>query len=345
MAAALRRLSWQRIQLKLRVPFRLAYGTAEERSAHVLHLEDGSGWGEGTIPPYYGIDFQQMYAFWEAVARRGDPFPEEPAAIPSWIGQDGPAPARAALDLALHDRIARRQGVPLYRLLELERPDPKITSFTLSLDTPQAMASAAAALPGYPAFKLKLGAPGDLERLEAVHAARPDARLRVDVNSGWSREQALEMAPRLECFDLELIEQPLARDDIEGLGLLQKRVRTPLVADESLQSLQDVDRLAAAGVRAINLKLMKVGGLAPGLAILRRARRYGMGVMLGCMVETSVGVTAAAHLAGAVNWLDLDAPLLVSNDPFEGLRYDEHARISLPEGFGIGVSPKEKESW
>ena len=118
---------------------------------------------------------------------------------------------------------------------------------------------------------------------------------------------------------------------------MQKYTRLPLVADESVQTLQDVERLAAAGVRGINLKLMKVGGLTPGLRMLKRARELGLQVMLGCMVETSLGTTAMAHLAGMADWLDLDAPLLVSNDPFDGVTYSPTLDLSLPDRPGIGV--------
>ncbi len=121
------------------------------------------------------------------------------------------------------------------------------------------------------------------------------------------------------------------------MGYVQSQVNLPIVADESVQTLDHVERLAAAGVQGINLKLMKVGGLAPGLRLLWRARELGMRIMLGCMVETSLGTTAMAHLAGLADWLDLDAPLLIANDPFDGLHYDENARIHLPQRPGIGV--------
>jgi L-alanine-DL-glutamate epimerase-like enolase superfamily enzyme len=170
-----------------------------------------------------------------------------------------------------------------------------------------------------------------------VREARPDAKIRVDANAGWSLEQAIAHLKWLEKYDLELIEQPLARERLAEMGELQKHTRIPIIADESVQSLGDVEQLGRAGVAGINLKLMKVGGLGPALAILKRARELKMRIMLGCMIETSLGTTAMAHLAGAAEWIDLDAPLLISNDPFEGIRYDEHARISIPDRPGIGV--------
>ncbi len=297
-------------------------------------MDGGSGLGEGTIPPYYGINAASMAAFWRIAALKDEPFPDDPAEIPAWVGAAGPAPARAALDMALHDRIARRMALPLYTLLGLPRPAPFRTSFTISLDRPHEMAELAALLFQFFIFKVKLGSPADLERLQAVRRARPDAGLRVDANAAWSRAEAAAFLKPLEEMGIETLEQPLAKEDIEGLGLLQKSTRIPVVADESLQAIEDIDRLAKAGVAAVNIKLMKAGGLAPGLAMVQRARRCGLRLMLGCMIETSLGITAAAHLAGLADWVDLDAPLLVSNDPFEGLHYDGFAAGSLRNAAG-----------
>jgi L-alanine-DL-glutamate epimerase-like enolase superfamily enzyme len=256
------------------------------------------------------------------------------------VGLDGPAPARTALELALYDRIARRQGLPLYRLLGLPKPRPQPTSFTIGIDSPAAMAEMALKIRDYPIIKIKLGSEDDEARLAAIRAARPDARLRVDANAGWSREEAMNNVLAMEKFDLELIEQPLVKNDIEGMGLLQATTRIPIVADESVQSLEDVERLAAAGVQGINLKLMKVGGLSVALKILRRSVDLNLKVMLGCMIETSIGTTAMAHLAGMAEWFDLDAPMLVTNDPFDGIQYDAHACFSVPDRPGIGVIRK-----
>lgn len=335
------RLTWQALTLHLHSPFRVSYGASTTRRAFWLRLAGDAGWGEGTIPPYYGVDEDAMIAYWQATAMRDDPLPDDPAAIAASVGDQGPAPARAAVDLALHDRIGRQRSLPLYRLLDLPRPQPLPTSFTLSLAEPAEMAAQARAAAGYPVLKLKLGTADDEARVAAVRAARPDARLRVDANAAWPAEDAVRRVHALERFDLELIEQPVAKEDIEGLGLVQAHTRIPVVADESVQTVADVERLAAAGVAGVNLKLMKTGGLAPCLAMLRRARALGRRVMLGCMVETSLGATAMAHLAGLADWLDLDAPLLIANDPFQGVWYDAQAGVHLPEGVGIGVTLRD----
>lgn len=331
------RFSWSAQTLRLRNPFGLSYGVTETRQAFWLRLPDDAGWGEAAIPPYYGISDASMIAFWAAVAQRSEPFPEDPGEIPAWVGADGPAPARCALDLALHDRIARQQGVPLWVLLGLPKPVVRPTSFTIALAEPEEMARLAAEAAAYPVLKIKLGSFDDVARVAAVRGARPGARLRVDANAGWSGEEAVARLRQLECFSLEMVEQPVAKTDFAGMGYVQSHTDLPVVADESVQTLADVEALARAGVRAINLKLQKAGGLAPGLAMLRRAKALGMQVMLGCMIETSLGVTAMAHLAGLADWLDLDAPLLISNDPFDGVTYDEQSGIHVPERPGVGV--------
>lgn len=330
-------LTWEKIVLNLRNPFRLSYGVSETREIYWMKLDGGEGWGESAIPPYYKVDAGAMTSYWERMVRTKRRPPENLAEVEAWIGSDGPAPARCAVDLAVCDRIGRKAGLPLYALFGLPKPQPQPTSFTIAIDTPEEMARMAAEIAAYPVIKVKLGSEDDLTRLKAIRAARPDARLRVDANAGWSRNKAAELLPLLEPLGLEMIEQPVVKEDIGGLGWLQKQTSIPIVADESVQSEEDVRRLAAAGVAGINLKLMKLGGLIPTLKILHLAQELGLRIMLGCMIETSIGTTAMAHLSGAAEWLDLDAPLLISNDPFKGLEYDEHANLLVPDRPGIGI--------
>ncbi len=311
------------------------------RRAFLLQLANGEGWGEGTIPPYYGIEEGEITAVWQKTSQRQDPFPDDPSEISDWIGGDGPAPARCALDMALHDRIGRLRGQPLHQLLNLPQPVPMPTSYTISLDRPDVMAEMARQIPDYPIIKVKLGGEDDVACIAAIRAARPDVKLRVDANAAWLPDEAIRHINALVPYGLEMVEQPTPTEDIEGMGEVQAHVDVPIVADESVQTLENVERLAAAGVQGINLKLMKVGGIAPGLQMLRRARELGMSVMLGCMVETSLGVTAVTHLSGLADWIDLDAPLLIANDPFAGVKYDKHNTICLPPRPGIGVLPRE----
>ncbi|MCB8949067.1 MAG: dipeptide epimerase [Ardenticatenaceae bacterium] len=337
MSQSIPRLSWQAMTLKLRIPFRISYGVSATRQAFWLRLADDAGWGEAAIPPYYGISDESMIAYWQTIAQRSDPFPDDPSDIPGWMGEDGPAPARCALDLALHDRIGRLRGVPIYQLLNLPKPQPLTTAFTLSIDTPEEMARQATAVPNYPIIKLKLGAEGDVARVAAVRAARPDAILCVDANGGWQPDEAVALSQAILPYDLAFIEQPVPKGEIEAMGRVQAAVNIPVVADESVQTLANVEQLAAVGVQGINLKLMKLGGLAAALRIVDRAQELGLRLMLGCMMESSIGITAMAHLSGLAEWLDLDAPLLIANDPFNGMLIDENAQIHLPDRPGIGV--------
>ncbi len=330
------RLTWEAITLKLHNPFRLSTGVSTTRRAYWIRLKDDEGWGEGTIPPYYNVKDDDMIAFWDNASQQEIPFPDNPSEISSWIGQEGPAPARAALDLALHDRIGKKLNLPLYELLGLPKPVPVSTAFTISISSLEEMAQMAADRPQYPIIKLKLGSDDDIGRVAAVRNARPDVKLYVDANAGWSPDEAVKLAAALAPYHIEMIEQPVPGGDIEGLGYVQKHTDIPIVADESVQSIDDIEELAKAGVQGINLKLMKLGGLAPAMQMLRRGRELGLKIMLGCMAETSLGVTAMAHLSAWADWIDLDAPLLISNDPFEGITYDD-AQISLPDRSGIGV--------
>jgi L-alanine-DL-glutamate epimerase-like enolase superfamily enzyme len=191
----------------------------------------------------------------------------------------------------------------------------------------------------YPILKIKLGSDQDEAALAAVRQAT-DARLRVDVNAGWTRQQALEISPRRVEYDLEFVEQPLAVQDVEGYFWLKEKLKAqkvniPIFVDETTKTSKDVARLAGA-IDGIVIKIMKTEGLREAMRTIHTARAHEMKVMIGCFVESSVAVTAAAHLAPLCDYADLDGPLLVKNDPFRGLIYDG-AQICLPNGPGLGV--------
>ncbi|MDO9088228.1 MAG: dipeptide epimerase [Anaerolineaceae bacterium] len=334
------RLTWEKISLELIRPFRIAYGVATVRDTHWIRLEDDIGWGEGVIPSYYQISNAELYACWNRASKSDVPFPVSIHQVQGWIGEDGPGPARCALELALLDRIGRIENKPLYQLLDLPNPKKLVTSYTISISTPQEMAAAARSIKKYPILKIKLGNEEDEACIAAIREVRPDAKIRVDVNGAWDLPTAKKMVRRLAIYDLDLIEQPLPRGQVTELGILQSTTNIPIVADESAQTIDDIHSLGLAGVAGVNLKLMKVGGVLTALEMMRVAQEYNMRIMLGCMIETSIGVTAMAHLSGLAEWIDLDAPLLIKNDPFEGLTYDKHLKISVPTSPGIGVQTR-----
>jgi L-alanine-DL-glutamate epimerase-like enolase superfamily enzyme len=213
-----------------------------------------------------------------------------------------------------------------------------MTSFTIGMDEPDVMAEQARES-GHPILKVKLGSDRDEEIVAAICKATA-ARLRVDANAGWSRERALQIIPRLAAFGLELIEQPLSVDDVEGFFWLKEKLRAqnvhiPIFADETAKTSHDVAKLAGA-VDGVVVKTMKSEGIREALRTIHTARAHDMQIMISCMVESSVGVTAAAHLAPLCDYADLDGPLLIRNDPYRGLTY-QGARFSLPDGPGLGL--------
>ena len=288
-------LTVELVTLILRNPFRLSYGVSDTRDAYWIRLKDDEGWGEGTIPPYYHINSKELTQFWAEAAknkRRCRMTPPKSPVGSAWEAR----PLRAApWNWLCMTGLAGSEGFRFTNCWGFPKPAPQPTSFTIALDTPEAMAQMALQFQDYPVIKVKLGSDDDNARLAAIRAVRPDARLRIDANAGWTREEALHYVHELEKYHLEMIEQPLVKNDIEGLGMIQKTTDIPIVADESVQSIEDVQRLADAGVKGINLKLMKIGGITPALQVLRLANECGLKVMLGCMVETSIGTTAMAH--------------------------------------------------
>jgi L-alanine-DL-glutamate epimerase-like enolase superfamily enzyme len=330
------KLSWEPITLDLKTPFRIAHGTFHQRFNVLVRLDEGVG--EAPAVVYYGETQEVILEYLARVPDLGD----DPFDLDSVLQRlpSGSLAARAAIDVALHDLWGKRLGQPLYRLFGLNPDALPLTSFTIALDEPAAMAQRAKDS-GYPILKVKLGGGRDEEIVSAIRGAT-DATLRVDANAGWSREEAARLIPRLAEQGLELVEQPLAAEDFEGLRWLRARlkregVKVPIMADESVQTSQDIARLAGA-VDGVVIKLMKTRGIREALRAIHTARALDLQVMLSCMVETSVGVTAAAHLSPLCDYVDLDGPLLIKNDPYRGLRY-QGARMILPEGPGIGVEP------
>jgi L-alanine-DL-glutamate epimerase-like enolase superfamily enzyme len=242
--------------------------------------------------------------------------------------------ARAALSAALHDLVGKRLGQPVWRLWGLDPARAPRSSFTIGLDTPEGMREKVVEAAAYPILKIKLGTDRDEEILRAVRDAT-DKPLRVDANAGWTRERARHMLPILKAYGVEFVEQPLPAADLEGIATLRRAGILPVVADESCIVATDVARLAGT-VDGINIKLAKCGSLREALRMIATARAHGMLVMVGCMIESSLGITAAAQLTPLVDAADLDGAALTANDPFVGATI-AGGQIQLPTGPGLGV--------
>jgi L-Ala-D/L-Glu epimerase len=328
------KLHWEPITLDLKTTFRVAHGASDQRHNVLVYLDDGVG--EAAAVPYYGETQQGIIEYLKSAPDLGDdPFDMDAVLAKRPAGSRA---ARSAIDEALHDLWGKKLGQPLYKLFGLNAKNLPLTSFTIGMDEPEVMAEQAKAS-GYPILKIKLGSEKDEAIVKAIRKVT-NAKLRVDANAGWSREQALQIIPRLAEYDLEFIEQPLAVDDVEGYFWLKERlnalrVKALIFADETAKNSHDVAKLAGA-VDGVVVKTMKSEGIREALRMIHAARAHDMQIMLSCMVESSVGVTAAAHLAPLCDYADLDGPLLIKNDPYRGLKY-EGAKMFLPNGAGIGV--------
>ena len=333
-------LSYEPITLRLETPFRIAHGVSETRHNVLVRLTDGPWTGLGEAAPVRQHHETQadVQAYLAGVSLPGDdPFQLETvlASLPA-----GSRAARAALDIALHDLVAQRLGVPLYRLWGLDPACAPCTSFTLGIGpVDEVRQRAAEAAEQFPILKLKLDADEDhsLALVRAV-ARATSARLLVDANCAWTVDQALRLIPRLADLGVEFVEQPLAEDDLDGLRRLRPASPLPIFADEPVRAAADIPRLADC-VDGVSIKVMKAGGLREALRAIAVARAHGLQVMVSCMVETSVSITAAAHLSPLADWADLDGHLLISNDPYTGVGVDR-GRLILPQGPGLGVEPR-----
>ncbi len=330
-------ISWEPITLNLHTPFRIAHGVSLQRFNVIVHIGDGIG--EAAAVAYHGESQEGILAYLSQLGELDwNPFQinELLAGLPM-----GSRAARAGIDIALHDLLGKALNQPLYRILGLNPDKIPPTSFTIAMDEPGLMAERARQA-NLPIIKVKLGGPDDEAMVSAIRKAT-SSRLRADANGGWTREQAIELIPRLASYDLEFIEQPLSTGDIEGLHLLKKlKLGLPIFADEGIRTARDVAAHAGA-VDGVVIKLMKSCGLREAIRSIHTAHALGMEVMLGCMVETSVGVSAAAQIAPLCEYVDLDGPLLIDNDPYQGVIY-QGARLILPDLPGIGVRKKEAAS-
>ena len=336
------RLQAEILELKTRHPFIIARGTHDTYRTVFVRLADHEGcegWGEAAPQTYYGETPETVLAALDvyAAALPDDPFLLEDAEARLEKALKGNNSARAALSTALHDLVARRLGVPVHRLWGLDPAKCPISTFTIGIDTPDRIRMKVKEAEQYPVLKVKLGTPDDRAILRVIREVT-DKEVRVDANCAWTRKEAIGKLPLLEEFGVTVLEQPLPPDDLDGLALVTRHSRIPVVADESCITAADIPRLVGK-VDGINIKLAKTGSLREALRMIAIARAHQMMVMVGCMIESSVGITAAAQFCPLVDICDLDGAALLAKDPYVGATI-ERGRLMLPEGAGLGLTAR-----
>jgi L-alanine-DL-glutamate epimerase-like enolase superfamily enzyme len=326
--------------LTLRETFQIARGAADEETVVVAELRhDGvTARGEGAPVDYWGETPAGIAAALEAEGSEllGDDLFAGEAILGRIAAWDGPQGAKMALDGIVHDWLGKRLGQPTWRVLGTDRITPP-TSYTIGIDSVEGTADRTRRATGYEVLKIKVGGPGDVERLRAVRA-ETTARLRIDGNEGWDLDTARDLTPELIELGVEFVEQPFPAADLDAFHAYRElSPRLPVLIDEGCRDLGSVAPIAGYA-DGIVIKLAKCGGIREALRMIHAARALDLKVMLGCMIESELGIAQAAQLGSLADYIDLDGHLLISNAPFTGLGLS-HGRLVLSERPGLGVEP------
>jgi len=348
-------ISARPLLLELRHPFRLATGSRTHTNDVLTEIRQGEhiGYGEAAMPPYYGENQETAMAFLAKAAevlamieleagtdsaRPGNPASNIPTIMQAIdVIAPGNNAAKASVDIALHDLWGKTLGKPLWQLLGTNPENMPPTSFTLGIDTPAVLRQKLAEAADFHIIKVKLGSEDDRQIIRTIRELS-DLPIYADANQGWTdRHAALDLIHWLAEQNVQLIEQPSPKDDLDAAAWLTERSPLPIIADESFQRLSDLDRVANC-FHGVNIKLMKCTGLAEGMRIATAARARGLKLMIGCMTETSCGILAAATLAPRCDFADIDGCWLIRNNPFElpGLA---EGKVVLRDVAGIGLYP------
>jgi len=323
-------------------PFVIARGGASEHRLIRVRLidDDGvEGWGEAAPNRFYGETVDTALgalARLTPIVEACDPWALEDVELEMNRALRLNGSVKSAISAAMHDLAAKRLGVPLYKMWGLDPTKAPLSSFTIGIAaTDDELRERVAQADAYPVLKVKLGTDHDAQIIRTVREAAPSKVLRVDANAAWTAKQALVMVDVLVECGVEYVEQPVAAHDLDGLRFVRERSALPVIADESCVVSTDIARLVGA-VDGINIKLSKCGGLREALRMIATARSHGMLVMCGCMIETSLGITAAAHFAPLLDYADFDGAALLSDDPYTGATI-VGGRIQIPTAPGLGV--------
>jgi L-Ala-D/L-Glu epimerase len=333
------KVNYYTFNLPFRYPFTISRGTKTHQPTLIVELEHFGvkGYGEAPAIKYYDITVEQMIDELEKKKQFVEKFaftePERYWHYLHHLFPNNPFLV-CALDIAAWDMFGKMKKKTLYQLWNLDISKNPITDYTIGIDTIDKMVEKMKEKP-WPIYKVKVGTDNDLEMVKALRQ-HTDSIIRVDANAGWTTEQALEKIPQLKELGVELIEQPLAQDNWEGMKILYERSSLPLFADESCASENEVEKCHGY-FHGINIKLTKCGGITPAKRMIKKARDLNMQVMIGCMNETTIGTAAIAHLLPLLDHVDMDGPLLLAEDIATGINYD-YGKISYSDEPGLGIT-------
>lgn len=325
--------------LPLTHPFTISRGTVTVQESMIVELrQDGvSAYGEATANPYYDASMANMHKRFASMAPvlEGYTFRNTESFWQLCAEHLADAPfVLAALDCAAHDLWGRLENAPVHRLWGLDAETSVPSSFTIGIDEVDVMIAKLAEMPGWPVYKIKLGTKRDVEIITALRE-HTEATFRVDANCGWQSNEAAALSAEMAQLGVEFIEQPLPAEDREEQARLFTESALPLIADESCAAESDVLR-CVDHFHGINIKLCKCGGLTPARRMIATAREHGLQVMVGCMTESSVGISAAAQLAPLLDYADLDGAVLLAGDAAEGVCV-EQGTVKLLDAPGLGI--------
>jgi len=325
--------------LELKHPFAIAKFSRTSTPLVLLKLDyEGTiGYGEASMVPYMGESLDSATAFLAQVDWNRFSFPFDFADMVAYLDHIAPGnPAiKAAIDIALHDLSGKLSGKPCYALFGADPLKMPLTSYTIGIDSPEVLREKVADAKDFKVLKIKLGRDNDRELIRTIRSVS-DLPLYVDANQGWhDRKKAIDDVYWLHDQGVVLIEQPMDKNDLEGNTWLTGRSPIPILADEAVQRLADMDSLRGA-YHGINIKLMKSGGMYEAHQMIEKARSFGMKVLIGCMSETSIATLAGIALAPLCDWADLDGPWLTKNNPFENPAFAD-GRYLLKDLPGLGL--------
>ena len=332
------KVHFQGLILPLKHRFTIAHQSRAEQETLVVTLEEDGlfGLGESTTNPFYGITLENMQdtlELFRPILLGGNwSNPIELWELGKEVFRANPF-AQCALDQAAWDLYTKKQGKKLYEYLGLNPQRIPTTNFTIGIDTVEKMCAKLREV-DWPIYKIKLGTDQDLEIVRELRK-NTTAIFRVDANCAWTVDQAISYSEELAHLGVEFIEQPLKKDNLEGMREVFAHSKLPLIADESCISESDVEK-CQGHFHGINIKLVKAGGITPALRMIQNAKSLGMKTMVGCMTESSIGISAIAHIAPLLDYVDMDGAMLLSKDPAKGVRIFPD-KVGFPDGPGIGA--------